>query len=70
MADAGPIEHAHLPDGWLFAVETTDSEVRFLLDAVLQPGRPRSYSPPIEEYARHNGHADPRREAVDGTTDE
>jgi hypothetical protein len=24
----------------------------------------------IEEYARHNGHADPPREAVDGLTGE
>ena len=47
------LEHVYLPDSWVLSVETDDSHVCFLLDAVLQPEHPRYYWPPKpgEQYA-------------------
>lgn len=40
------LTNVYLPDSWVLSVETTDSSVCFVLDAVLQEGHPRLYSPP------------------------
>lgn len=40
------LRHVYLPDSWVLSVETTESSVCFVLDAVLQEGHSRYYWPP------------------------
>jgi Protein of unknown function (DUF664) len=39
-----------------------------IVDEAGRPEPPQDSGEVIEEYARHNGHADPIRESVDGQT--
>lgn len=79
-ADDTPDE---LRSGWLSAVERSRQHVTAALEAggldqIAQRSWPTGEAPSlrwilhhmIEEYARHNGHADLLREAIDGQTGE
>lgn len=50
------MEQVYLPDSWVLEVQTTESSVCFVLDAVLQEGHPRFCWPPNPDeqypYAR------------------
>jgi hypothetical protein len=50
------LEQVYLEDSWVLGVETYESHLCFLLDAVLLPGNPKFYSPPKPDeqhaYAR------------------
>jgi len=40
------LRHVYLPDSWVLGVETSESSVCFVLDAVLEQGHPCFYWPP------------------------
>jgi hypothetical protein len=43
----------YLPDSWVLAVDTDESHVSFVIEAVMRPEHPRYYSPPKpgEQYS-------------------
>jgi hypothetical protein len=40
------LKDVYLQDSWVLGVETDESHVCFVLDAALEPGNPKFYSPP------------------------
>lgn len=47
------LTNIYLPDSWVLSVETSDSKVCFVLEAVLEEAHPQFYSPPKpgQQYA-------------------
>lgn len=46
MEASDELTHIYLPDSWVLSVETSESSVCFVLDAVLEEDHPRFYWPP------------------------